>query len=557
MSIAFGGGPTAELQGPDIDPFFGAYVLDWIGLCDDLRDSDVRGYMVLRSLVYQTRAVTNRVRALTLAQMGRLIPGPNGKPSSEGKIREMLRRLSFVGLVSTPEGEPITTSSSGKAQGRKLRIKIHDKPVNGYVPRWRNTDEKFEAIRPEAESAALAAAARETARTAAKAAERAPGQDSDHRPAGQNLDQSGWNSNQTGRNSNPDPEADLGEAAADSCPFTSSVLASSPSGVTAVGHGAGGLPRAGVREGAGVERLPALGGSAAEPKRVSSAWKGRGLKRVVVSELTPVVGEADVYAALDALACSASRAERIPTLRRAVRELLGHYADARSGPYALHPRTVSHAVARINAGWHRAGGPVRSSAGYAGADRITRPVGYLAELLTAQACELPNCELGVLIDTRQECTTCHYRRNERIINAQATKMLVKTQQQTKEAHRAEIQRHHGNALAGASGMERAATDATTTARPREAGSVTVELTAQDAGLMGWPAVPAQLHHVHDHAPDDDEERDGPTAEDHEPEEGASWEAAAAPSKAYLEWKRQAAAARDRKSAARLAALTIQ
>ncbi|MGW6971651.1 hypothetical protein [Streptomyces sp. NPDC054952] len=533
MSNAFGGGPTAELQGPDIDPFFGAYVLDWIGLCDDLRDSDVRGYVVLRSLVYQTRAVTNRVRALTLAQMGRLIPGPNGKPSSEGKIREMLRRLSFVGLVSTPEGEPITTSSSGKAQGRKLRIKIHDKPVNGYVPRWRNTDEKFEAIRPEAERAALAAAARETARTAAKAAERAPGQ---------NLDQSGWNSDQTGRNSNPDPGADLGESAPDSCPFTSSVLASSPSGVTAVGHGAGGLTRAGVREGAGVERPTAHGGSASEPKRGSAAGKGRGRTRVVVGELTPVAGEADVYAALDALAFSASRAERIPTLRRAVRELLGHYTDARSGPYALYPRTVSHAVARINAGWHRAGGPLRSSASYAGADRITRPVGYLAELLTAQACELPNCELGVLIDTREECTICHYRRHERIINAQATKMLTKAQQRNKEAQGVEIERHYGNALAEADRKQRAA-DATTTACSREAVSVTDEFTAQDAAPM------AQLH---DHVPVAGEEHDDTAEQNHAPEEGASWEATTSPSSAYLEWKRQAAAERERKSAGTLA-----
>ncbi|MFD7731897.1 hypothetical protein ACFV6F_16100 [Kitasatospora phosalacinea] len=163
----------AHLEGPGGDGLYGAYLLDWIALCDDLQDGDARGYWTLRALVYEHRGVVNRVRVMTMADMCQLIPGPKGKPSSLTRVRGMLDRLSKVGLMSTPEGAPLKTSSRGGALGKPLRIKIHDRPCNGYTPRWRNVDEKLKAVQPQAEQAARQAAEQAAAKSREEREERA------------------------------------------------------------------------------------------------------------------------------------------------------------------------------------------------------------------------------------------------------------------------------------------------------------------------------------------------------------------------------------------------
>ncbi|MGW7329701.1 hypothetical protein ACWGIU_14125 [Streptomyces sp. NPDC054840] len=322
--------------------------------------------------------------------------------------------------------------------------------------------------------------------------------------------------------------------------------------------------RASAREGAAAELPTAKGGSAAVRKGRSAASKP-----IAVSELVPVNGEAEVYAALDALGISTSKAERIPILRRAVREFLGHYADARSGPYALYPRTVSHAVTRINVGWHRAGGSTRSSSGYQEPDRITKPVGYLATLLTEQACELPNCELGIFLDTDEECATCNYRRNARINDIKAAEALEQQrreqewcQQQHDLARRAAVDRDHGHAL-----DENARRDQSAAAKAAEAAETTrarevmaAEFAALDAAAAGRPIVPAQLHRAHDQEPADEDEPDfgGFPNENQAPEDtDEAWQIASGPSMEYRVWKEQQAAAREQRDAAKLAALTIR
>ncbi|MCU7827334.1 hypothetical protein [Kitasatospora sp. DSM 101779] len=204
MSADHGGEQLAQIEGPDGDEFFGAYLLDWIALCDDLQDGDTRGYWTLRALIFDSRGRINRVRVLSLAELCQLIPGPNGKPSSLTRVRGMLGRLSTVGLVSTPENGPIKTSSRGSALGKPLRIKVHDRPCNGYVPRWCNTDEKLDAIQPKATQAARRAAEKEAAKALEARAKRA-GRNSDphptEAPAGQNSDPRGQNSDPRGQNS--------------------------------------------------------------------------------------------------------------------------------------------------------------------------------------------------------------------------------------------------------------------------------------------------------------------------------------------------------------------
>ncbi|MEU8776521.1 hypothetical protein [Streptomyces sp. NPDC048606] len=505
----------AELHGPDHNPFYGTYVRDWIALCDALRDADVRGYLILRSLVFEGKGVKNRVRVLTLAELCQLIPGPNGKPSSLSRIRELLRCLSTVGLITTPEGGPVTTSSGGKAQGRPLRIKIHDQPANAFKPVWPNTEEKLSSVRPKAAQAAIEAAERDASRAAAKTA----GRNSDQLGVGWNPDQPGRNPDQAGQDSDHDPGDGLGEpgpyCSCCSSPFSTSA---EPVG-SAGGHGAGGLTGSGGRDGSTTESPTAAGGCAADSsmsagtsKTLAGTTKPR--KRAAkgprqVSELRPVAGEDEVYAMLDDLGVLGSPAARISTLRRAVREFLGHYADARSGPFAMYPRLPEHAALRLSIGWHQAGGARRSSPGYDGGDRIARPTGYLAALLSTHDCDHPNCEAGVFLNTQEECGTCQYRAVERVRQAQATKLFAEQQRRAEvEAELAarrsadEREQAHRDALREKAWREARAAEAAETAR------LHAELVAEFAALDApapRPVVPAPLHPSHDEDPADSEQ----------------------------------------------------
>ncbi|WP_284421881.1 hypothetical protein [Streptomyces albus] len=139
-----------------------------------------------------------------------------------------------------------------------------------------------------------------------------------------------------------------------------------------------------------------------------------------------MAGEAEAWHVLEPVLAEIgiSPGSRPPTLRRAVRELLT----------AQPPRRPEHVLARINRGWYQAEGPERAAADYRGCrrctdagctasredcDRIVRPVGYLSEVLTRQECARPDCELGILLTTGQECGTCEQRKAERALEAAA------------------------------------------------------------------------------------------------------------------------------------------
>ncbi|MGP3691110.1 hypothetical protein ACTVZO_41665 [Streptomyces sp. IBSNAI002] len=221
---------------------------------------------------------------------------------------------------------------------------------------------------------------------------------------------------------------------------------------SAVGQGAGGFARAGARSSAGTQTSTGPGGSAAIQQGVGSK-KSRRRAPQQLGELVPVAGEDEVYAMLDCLGVLGSPASRIKTVRRAVRELLGHCADARPTAFSMYPRTPAQAQARIDLKWHRSGAALRAAEGYTGSDQIRRPVGYLARILTEQDCSLPNCELGVL-DTGAECAQCGYRAAERIGTAQAARYdadLVAAGERERaaaaERHQAEIDAVYDDAVA--------------------------------------------------------------------------------------------------------------
>ncbi|MFJ3635904.1 helix-turn-helix domain-containing protein [Streptomyces sp. NPDC090112] len=385
-----------------------------------------------------------------------------------------------------------------------------------------------------------------------------------------------------------------------------------PDGGSAVGQSAGGFTRAGAREGAAPESPTAAGGSAADPEKSAATGEGQeaggtapavkpkkrpARKPVPVSELRPVAGEAEVYGMLDALRVLSSSAARIPTLRRAVREYLGHYADARSGPFAMYPRSPEHAAVRLRVGWHQAGGPERSGSSYRGCDqctafgcpasrqecdRILRPAGYLATLFQHQECEHPNCELGWFINTGEDCNTCEYRAAERIRQAKATQFLAESEARAAaaEAERlrllpAEREAAHGEALEEHAKREeaaarRAARQAAAAAEAEETARLRAELAEQfaelDAAAAVRLAVPAPLDPAHDDLPADQADG-GPLPGEEDPFEPGHYEdgsadeeavpdpyaAATGPSAEYLAWKAQRDEARARQHAERVTA----
>ena len=223
-----------ELSGPTGDGFYTSNVMDWVPLCPQLGDSAVRLYWILRSLVIEKHGP---VRKLTVMELCYLLPakpaapGEPVKPSSVGRIRTLLRALTAVGLVTTPEGKRLTTSSRAKAiAAGPLRIRINDRPSLDYVGP-RNAFAVLDAVREEAQLAAEKAAAAEAEREALRKAEKEAaaaltdaGQISDPRPVGQISDPLGQTSDPLGQTSDPHSGADLQDRDPSFSPFSQSSL---------------------------------------------------------------------------------------------------------------------------------------------------------------------------------------------------------------------------------------------------------------------------------------------------------------------------------------------
>ncbi|MGQ4437875.1 hypothetical protein ACN6LI_003240, partial [Streptomyces violaceoruber] len=215
--------PPVELYGPEDGGWFTTRVYDWIPLCPNLRDADVRGYLVLRSLVIEK--FKNPVRKLTLLDLCELIPSPTpGQPSSLTRVRGILQALSAVQLIATPDGDPVKTSSRASAAGKTIRIRVNDMPSEGYAG-WRNTEDKLSHVQR----------LRSAADAGRKSDPGAPG-DPSMEGAGRKSDPAGRKSDPGGPESDPDPVDDQPEP---NVPLDSSVGTGSgmdvPSARSAVG----------------------------------------------------------------------------------------------------------------------------------------------------------------------------------------------------------------------------------------------------------------------------------------------------------------------------------
>ncbi|MFG2540643.1 hypothetical protein ACGFU4_35935 [Streptomyces sp. NPDC048511] len=379
------GATSVELYGPEDGGWYTTRVHDWIALCPFLRDPDVRAYMVLRALVLEK--YKNPVRKLTLAVLCELIPGPNGKPSSLTRVRGMLAGLSSVGLICTPEGEPVKTSSRAGAAQRTMRIRINDMPAEGYQG-WRNAEVKLSRI-------VEAAAEREAGRNSDP-----EGVDGDQEGgAGRNSDPAGCNSDPGGSNSDPDsapeqPERDV--------PLV-------PSFGTATGGDALSARSAGDarRASAGSSACEGEGGFAASGKTSPSptpnddtrgpaqGQKNGSKKAAHTREQLDVVRRVRALFPRELLDAEGGLPD-LPTLSSAILTAIGEGRTVEQMRERIWFRWSNHGFADI---WEENG-------------RFDKPVGVAVALVRPLrrgdrfACPDLRCENGADVDTRVPCRLC-------------------------------------------------------------------------------------------------------------------------------------------------------
>ncbi|MFE1451974.1 hypothetical protein [Streptomyces olivaceoviridis] len=389
--------PPIELYGPDDEGWYSTRVYDWIALCPNLRDPDIRGYIVLRSLVIEK--YKNPVRKLTLLDLCELIPSPTpGQPSSLTRVRGILHGLSAVGLVSTPEGGPVKTSSRASAAGKPIRIRVNDRPPAGYAG-WRNTEDKLAHVVRLREEGAASEAGRKSD----------PGSEEDgsEEGAGRKSDPAGLKSDPRGSKSDPDAGADQQEADG---PLVSSV-GTSTGGQAPSARSAGDARRAST----GSSVREAEGGCAASGKDGDSLSKQDDKPR-------PVTGSKNRGSKLRRKHTVAERAAAlavrqffpqelaVPDIPAVTDAILAALAEGRP-----ESRTVEQLGARIDRRWYVHGWARRLEAG----EKIEQPVGVAIDLVRTYGrddkwgCSNPRCEDGADVDTGEECRVCPERLADR------------------------------------------------------------------------------------------------------------------------------------------------
>ncbi|MGR3938446.1 hypothetical protein [Streptomyces sp. BRA346] len=164
---------------------------------------------------------------------------------------------------------------------------------------------------------------------------------------------------------------------------------------------------------------PTEGNRLPDVRRTSAGGKGSsGIRRKQQKTITArprrrPAGWDEVAAALPREVRPARPNGRLaPTLVRAICIALTGAPGSEAGACPIPSRTPEQLIARINRRWYQARGPERAAADYAGPDRIRRPVGYVADLLTAHECPDLSCEDGLIIGTDEPCAACRARRAE-------------------------------------------------------------------------------------------------------------------------------------------------
>ncbi|QKW55033.1 hypothetical protein [Streptomyces buecherae] len=424
-----------ELSLDDHDPFYSSNLLDWVPICGEVSDGAVRFYWIMRALVIEKHGP---VRKLTMRELCYLLPrkpvgpGETPEPSSVGRVRALLRELSKVRLISTPEGGPVTTSSRAKASARPLRIRIHDRPRPGYTGPP-NAFELLDRVRPAAAQAAAEAVAKEEREKAEKRAAKQhteAGQISDPQGAGQISDPLGQISNPSGQKSDPLSGADLQRRAFPLSPPAQSSRSDKDDVVNAVGQSAGGFASAGASAGAAEQSDAAASGCAASSKIPTQSKPKTKPTTIRTRERQMPAGGAEVLAAIPPEVCRPGTTPWVG-LRRAVADLL-------TGGPGIAPRSPAQVIARMNRVWYGGRGPERSAPGYqpATTDEGDAPIrnrsSWLAAAILHQECPDPHCEDGAVLTTGETCRVCADRRAQAAVTAAATQPLLDAWREVEE-----------------------------------------------------------------------------------------------------------------------------
>lgn len=379
--------PPVELYGPEDGGWYSTRVHDWIPLCTDLRDADIRGYLVLRSLVLEK--FKNPVRKLTLSDLCELIPSPTkGKPSSLTRVRDILAGLSAVGLVSTVDGDPLKTSSRASGAVKPIRIRINDLPKSGYAG-WRNTEDKLSHLgRLRTDGAPEEAGRISDPGSDEGSAETVSGRESD--PAGRKSDP-------RGRQSDPDSGDDLQEP---EVPLVST-LGTASGGDAPSARSALDARRASdgssVREPEGGSAASSNDQPSPEPEQPRRQATTSSSKAMHTREQLDVVRAVRAHFPADLLA---AQLPDLPVLSQAI-------LDALDGDTPAADRTVEQLGARIEQRWNHHGwaekfytGQIDSLVGAAMA--MVRPL----KPTDRHGCGNPRCEAGKDVDTGVDCHVC-------------------------------------------------------------------------------------------------------------------------------------------------------
>ncbi|MEU8683012.1 hypothetical protein [Streptomyces sp. NPDC048611] len=367
-----------DLYGPEDGGWYTTRIHDWIGLNADLRDCDVRGYIILRSLVIEK--YKKPIRVLTLAVLCELIPGPNGKPSGTTRVRGILDALSKAGLICTPEGDPIKTSSRAGAAQRRMRIRINDRPPEGYTG-WRNSEAKLAFLtrveQPQHPTD-------EAGRNSDPGSDTGQDRDDTGDGPGRNSDPAGRNCDPRSRNCDPESGPDLPEPEDPLVPLL---------GADTDGQAAS--PRSG-----GDGRSPSSTGSSAREAEGGCAASGKDSPAPSKKQPKHSRQELDLVAAVRRHFPQELAVPDIPAVSDAVLKAL-----ATGEPDS---RTVEQLGSRIETRWYTHGWAMKVLEG----EEIKSPVGVAINLVRAYGrgdkwgCANPRCEAGADVDTGVECSVC-------------------------------------------------------------------------------------------------------------------------------------------------------
>ena len=165
---------AAEFIGPDNGGWYYTTMRDWIAVCPEVSATAARLYWIIRSLMLEKG---NRVRRLSIDQLCWLLPGINGKPTSETRVKDSLRELEAIGLLSNPEGNVVrrwvTNTDGTRTRENYRRWQVHDLPTNYEGPH-----SAFELL-----NAYPGPGWRESTNTKTESRKSDPQQDTSHSPA--------------------------------------------------------------------------------------------------------------------------------------------------------------------------------------------------------------------------------------------------------------------------------------------------------------------------------------------------------------------------------------